>query len=55
MIALFLGDNKTNDEGDGKEIGKNDIFILTNNNLARASLYFVHFFAVVAQRRHETS
>ena len=55
MIALFLDDNKTNEEGDGKEIGKNDIFTLTNNNFARASLYFVHFFAVVAQLRHETS
>ena len=22
MVALFLDDNKTNDDGDGKEIGK---------------------------------
>ena len=28
---------------------KNDLFILTNNNFARASRYFVGFFAVVAQ------
>ena len=55
MVALFLDDNKTNDDGDGKEIGKNDMFILTNNNFARASRYFVHFFAVVARLRHETS
>ena len=34
---------------------KNDMFILTNNNFARASRYFVHFFAVVAPLRHETS
>ena len=27
---------------------KNNMFILTNNNFARASRYFVHFFAVVA-------
>ena len=40
MVALFLDDNKTNDEGDSKEIGKNDMFILTNNNFARASRYF---------------
>ena len=28
------------------------MFILTNNNYARASRYFVHFFAVVAPLRH---
>ena len=48
MVALFLDDNKTNNDANGKEIGKNDMFILTNNNFARASHYFVHFFAVVA-------
>ena len=31
------------------------MFILTNNNFACASRYFVHFFAVVAPLRHETS
>ena len=36
MVALFLDDNKTNDHGDGKDNGKNDLFILTNNNFARA-------------------
>ena len=55
MVALFLDDNKTNDVGDGKENGKNKMFILTNNNFARESRYFVHFFAVVALLRHETS
>ena len=54
MVALFLDDNKTNDDGDGKENGKNKMFILTNNTFARASRYFVHFFAVVAALRHET-
>ena len=54
MVALFLDDNKTNDDGDGKENGK-IMFILTNNNFARASRYFVHFFAVVAPLRYETS
>ena len=48
MVALFLDHNKTNDDADGKEISKNGMFILTNNNFARASHYFVHFFAVVA-------
>ena len=35
MIALFLDDNKTNDDGDDKEDDK-IMFILTNNNFARA-------------------
>jgi len=52
MVALFLDDNKTNDDGDGKENGKKYMFILTNNTFARASRYFVHFFAVVAPLRH---
>ena len=47
MVALFLGDNKTNDDGDGKENGKKYMFILTNNNFALASHYFVHFFAAI--------
>ena len=57
MEALFLDDNKTNDDGDGdgKENGKKNLFKLTNNNFTRASRYFVHFFAVVAPLRHETS
>ena len=56
MVALFLYDNKTNDDGDGdgKENGKNNMFILTNI-FARASRYFVHFFAVAAPLQHETS
>ena len=53
MVALFLDDNKTN--GDGKENGKNSMFLTTNNNFTCASLYFVHFFAVVAPLRRETS
>ena len=28
------------------------MFVLTNNNFARALRYFVHFFAVVAPLRH---
>ena len=55
MVALFLGDNKTNDNGDGKENSKKYMFILTNNNFALASCYFIHFFAVVAPLQHETS
>ena len=55
MVALFLDDCKTNGDGDGKENGKNNMFTLTNNNFAGALRYFVHFFAIGAQRRHETS
>ena len=55
MVALFLDDNKTKDDGDSKENGKKYMFILTNNNSARGSRYSVHFFAVDAQLRHETS
>ena len=40
MVALFLDDNKTDDDGDVKENGKNNVFILTNNNFAGASRYF---------------
>jgi len=48
MVVLFLDDNKTNDDGDGEENGKKKMFIITNNNFARASRYFVHCYAVVA-------
>ena len=44
MVVLFLDDNKTNDDGDGMENGKNNMFLLTNINFARVSRYFVHFF-----------
>ena len=32
-----------------------NMVILTNNNFARTKRYFVHFFAVIAPLRHETS
>ena len=35
--------------------GVKNMFILTNNNFARTKRYFVHFFAVIAPLRHETS
>ena len=59
MAALFLDENKTHDDeddDDGKENGKKVIgFYWQNNVFARASRYFVHFFAVVAPLRHKTS
>ena len=54
MVALFLDDNKTNDD-DGKEFGKIWYVYIKKQKLARTSRYFVHFFAVVAPLRHETS
>ena len=42
MVALFLDDIKINDNGDGKENDKNKMFLLTNDNFARASRYFVY-------------
>ena len=49
-MALFLDDKKTNDDGDGKENSKK-MFISTNNNFARKTRNFVHFFAIVAPLR----
>ena len=46
----------SNDDGDGKENGQKAIVSNEqNNNFARASPFFVHFFAVVARLRRETS
>ena len=36
MVALFQNDNKTNDDGEDKENGKNNMFILTNKTFTRA-------------------
>ena len=56
MVALFLDDNKTKDDGNSKENGKkNKMFILTNNNFTCESRYFVHFFAIIAPLRYEIS
>ena len=42
-------------DGDGNENGKKAVeFYHQNNNFARASRFFVHFFAVVARLRRET-
>ena len=43
----FWMTTKPRNDGEDKENGKNNMFILKNNNLAHASRYFVHFFAVV--------
>ena len=44
------------DDGDGNENGKKAIGLdKQNNNFARASRFFAHFFAVVARLRRETA
>ena len=45
-----------NDDGDGKENGKKAIGLdWQNNNFARASRFFVHFFAVAARLQRESA
>ena len=46
----------SNDDVDGNENGKKAIGLdWQNNNFARASRFFVHFFAVSARLRRETA
>ena len=53
---LILGGRLSNDDGGGEvERQKSNSFRLAKQNFARASRFFVHFFAVVAQLRRETS
>ena len=56
--VLFLARtlSNDNDDGGGKENGKKAIGLdWQNNNFARAARFFVHFFAVTARLRRETS
>ena len=49
MQLLILGGRLSNDDGGGEEKDKKAIALdLQNKNFARASRFFVHFFAVVA-------
>ena len=50
---LLIG-NLSNDDGDVKENGNNAGLDWQNNNYARASRFFVHFFAVVARLQRES-
>ena len=46
----------SNDDGDVNENGKKAIGLdKENNNFARASPFFVHFFAVTVRLRHENA
>ena len=48
--------NINNDDGDGNVNGKKTIGLdWQNNNLARASCFFVHFSAVAAQLQRESA
>ena len=52
---LILGGRLSNDDGGGEEKDKKAIALdRQNKHFARASRFFVHFFAVVAQLRRET-
>ena len=54
-LQLTLG-NLSNDDADGNENGKKAIGLdKQNNNFARASRFFVHFFAVVARLQRESA
>ena len=55
--VLFLARTLSNDDDDGgKENGKKAIGLdWQDNNFARASRFLVHFFAVTARLRRETS
>ena len=49
---LEVTGNLSNDDGDGNENGKKAIGLsLQNNNFARASRFFVHFFACTLHSR----
>ena len=46
----------SNDDGDGnQDVKKSNRFITQNNNFARVSRFFVHFFTVLARLRRENA
>ena len=55
-VMMLIIVSLSNDDGDVKENGKKAIGLdWQNNNFARASRFFVHFFAVVARLQRETA
>jgi len=44
MVALFLDDNKTNDDGDGRENGKKYVYINVNRAILYISLPSLHHY-----------
>ena len=56
LVVKFLGDNNREFLQQRQRTVKKIIHLeCQKNNFARASPFFVHFLAVVAQLRHETS
>ena len=55
VLQLTIG-SFSNDDGDGNKDVKKAIGLITqNNNFARASRFFVHFFTVLARPRRENA
>ena len=55
-VMMLITGSLSNDDGDVKENGNNAIGLdWQNNNFARASRFFVHFFAVVARLQRESA
>ena len=56
QVIVFILGSLSNDDGDRNENGKKTIGLdKQNNNFARASRFFVHFFAVLARLRRENA
>ena len=55
-IAVNIIRSLGNDDGDGNKNGQKAIGLLRteNNNFARASLFFVHFFVVAVRLQRES-
>ena len=55
-IAVNIIRSLGNDDGDGNKNGKKAMGLLRteNNNFARASLFFVHFFVVAVRLQRES-
>ena len=54
-VAMAKG-SFSNDDGDGnQDVKKSSRFITQNNNFARVSRFFVHFFTVLARLRRENA
>ena len=54
-ISGWQQNTKPTTTATARRSAKNDMFILTNNNFARASRWFLHFFVVVAALWYERS
>ena len=53
MVALFMDDNKTNDDGDGKENGKKwYVCIKTNNKLTFLHVYHAFLYICLPLLHH---